>query len=503
MDNKQQKIGALLAYLNVFVKNGVLLIYTPFLIHLVGNVSYGTYQLTTQIVNTLSILALGFSGAYVKFYWEYKSKSDTEVNLLNGIYIIFFSFVAVMSLIIGSLFIFNAKVFFSRTFNDGQLHVLTFLMAIMVVNIALTFISTVFDSFITANQKFVFQQSRILLSTLLQPLLSIPMLLLGAGIKSVVIVQTLITVLFLVLNVRYAVSKLRMRFSFSKKQKSMLKAIMAFSGFIIINDVVDVINNNFPGMIVGSILGPVSVAIYSVAIQIRTIFFQLSISISSVFSPQINKMVSNGVDDESLSKLMTDVGRIQFTVLSFVLGGFVVGGQYFIRLWAGSEFSLSYWMVLLMVFPVLVPLSQNVGIEIQRAKNLHHFRSWVLALFAFINILLTIILAKSIGVLGAVIGYVISILLGNGLMINLYNHKVVGLNMIYFWKAVLPLFVPFSLATMISLMIKHFVELNSFVVFVISLGLYVGIYIIIWSGMKSNRNELDFIKRTLKIKRVK
>lgn len=82
----QIRLGAFLSYLNVIVQNGVYLVYTPLLIHFLGNNQFGLFQLTNQAVSTLALLAVGFSSAYVKFYWEEKTKNNESVERLNGLY---------------------------------------------------------------------------------------------------------------------------------------------------------------------------------------------------------------------------------------------------------------------------------------------------------------------------------------------------------------------------------------------------------------------------------
>lgn len=65
---KQIKTGAVLSYVNIILKNLVNIFYTPLLIHLAGQNNFGIYQLTAQTIATLSILSMGFSGAYIHFF---------------------------------------------------------------------------------------------------------------------------------------------------------------------------------------------------------------------------------------------------------------------------------------------------------------------------------------------------------------------------------------------------------------------------------------------------
>lgn len=484
-------MGAALSYLNILIKNSVFLIYTPLLIRFLGKSDYGMYQLTLQIMSTLSILALGFSGAYVRFYWQSKSESEDHVARLNGVYATIFVVAAALSGIIGFFLSNNVGVFFSDTFSGTELGTFKILLLTLVLNVSLTFVSTIFDSYITANQKFIYQQSRALIATVLQPVLTIPLIIIGFGIELVAIVQLLITLFFLIINVRYAFFKLGFKIKLGMKGSLQLFRQMAiFSSFLVVNDIVDIVNNSFPGLIVGARLGPMSVAIYSIAIQIRSIFFQLSLAISSVYTPMINKMVIEGQPDDSLTDLMIRIGRIQFLILSFVFGGFIIAGQYFIYLWAGKGFELSYWMIVFMIFPVLVPLSQNLGIEIQRAKNVHQFRSWVLGVLAVLNLLLTWYLTPKIGVIGSIYGYIFSVVLGNGILINWYNHSVVGLNMKKYWLNMIRPVLTLVFSVGITFVVTFWLT-SDFLTFGIKVIVYVIVFILMWFLFGSNDDEKE------------
>jgi O-antigen/teichoic acid export membrane protein len=78
-------------------------------------------------------------------------------------------------------------------------------------------------------------------------------------------------------------------------------------------------------------------------------------------------------------------------------------------------------------------LVQNLGIEIQKAKNMHQFRSLVYLFVAIGNFLLSIPMAKRYGGVGSAWGTAIALLIGNGAVMNWYYHRRVGLDMKYFW----------------------------------------------------------------------
>lgn len=130
------------------------------------------------------------------------------------------------------------------------------------------------------------------------------------------------------------------------------------------------------------------------------------------------------------------IGRIQFIILSFILSGFILYGRTFLNLWAGEGYSDAYYISLLIMIPAIIPLSQNIGILILQAKNMHRFRSVVYILIAIVNVLISIPLAKLYGGVGAALGTALANLAGQICTMNWYYYKKVGINIPGYWKQI-------------------------------------------------------------------
>ncbi len=124
-------------------------------------------------------------------------------------------------------------------------------------------------------------------------------------------------------------------------------------------------------------------------------------------------------------------------LLMLVLTGFIFVGMPFIQAWGGAEYAPAYWVALLLIGPVTVPLIQNIGIEIQRAKNMHQFRSKVYFCMAIGNAIVSVPLGMKFGGIGCALGTAISMIVGNGFIMNWYYQTHIGLDMVYFWKRIL------------------------------------------------------------------
>ena len=68
-------------------------------------------------------------------------------------------------------------------------------------------------------------------------------------------------------------------------------------------------------------------------------------------------------------------------------------------------------IVLLLIIPGMVPLTQNLGIEMQRAQNLHKYRSIIYGAMAIGNLAISIWLCQYLGAIGCAIGTAIAVAL--------------------------------------------------------------------------------------------
>lgn len=490
----QRRIGAVLSYINIIAKNLVTFLYTPLLLRLVGQADYGLFQMTNSVMLSLSLLSMGFSSAYVKFYISYKVNDDyKQIRKLNALYLLLFGFISLIAFVIGIVLVFNVGDIFGRSLDTREINIMKYLMSIMVVDVAVTFISSVFDSNIIVNERFIFQQSRQLMQTFLVPMICIPMIFMGLGVISIELTQLIVTTIFLLLNINYCIKKLDMHFDFTHLEISLLKELGAFSFFIFLNQIVDLVNNNMPNFVLGIFQGAKMVATFSLAIQIKNMFFMLSTSVSSMFVPKINELVNMHESKTELTDLMIKVGRIQMSILFFVLGGFIVVGKYFVYIWAGKQNMDAYFLVILMILPSIIPLSQNLGIEIQKAMNKHIFRSITYVIFAVVNILITILGSIRFGLIGASMGFVVSVLCANGLLMNWYYSKKMHLEIKRYWRKTLNVTLPFVITTIPLWILQEKIVINNLGKFILFGVIYCFVYIVLYLVLSINDYEKNLL----------
>ena len=491
----QLKAGVVLSYITTAVSIIIQLSYMPVMIRLLGQSEYGLYSLVSGVVSYLSLFSLGFSGAYMRFF-AMNRDDRTKTASLNGMFLTLFTVLAVMATICGIILSFFPKQIFGDKLSAAELSKAKVLMLILVINIAASLIGCLLDSIISAHEQFVFQRIVNLVSTLISPFVTLPLLLMGYQSIMLVTVTTVLTFIRIAVNIWFCFKKIKIPVSFKNFEWSLLRKIAVFSSFLFINSIIDQINWNVDKLILGHTSGTSEVAVYGVASQFNSLFMTFSTTVSSVFAPRVNLIAvqKEYACNTEFTSLMAKIGRIQFMILGLPTLGLIVFGKYFIvNIFAGEGYENAYTVALFLILPALIPLIQNIGIEMQRALNKHQFRSIIYLIMAIGNVLISIPLAKNFGAVGAAMGTALSLLIGNGLIMNVFYHKALSIDMKYFWKEIIKAFKGMIIPIIAAIYIMRCVTFKNLTVFLTSIIAFIVIYcasVIAFSCNKEEKNLL-------------
>lgn len=498
----QLKMGVILSYFSTGLNMLIQLLYTPIMIRLLGQSEYGLYTLVGSVVSYLSLFSLGFTGAYLRFYSKKKAEDDSDgIARLNGMFLSLFLTMSAFAFVCGMILVQFPRQIFGGNLSVSELHTAQILMGILVINISLTFPSGLLDSMVSAHEKFLFQRIVTLLGVLFNPLLTLPLLLMGFGSIAVVSVTTLITVIKLLVNILYCKKILHIRFAYDGFDFQILREISGFSFFLFLNMIIDQINWSVDKFILGRVSGTGAVAIYGVGAQINSLVITFSTAVSSVFAPRVNRIAAeNAIDKkQKFTALFTRVGRIQYLILMLIVSGFVIFGKYFITdIYSTVEYEQAYPVAMLLIIPAFVPLIQNLGIEIQRSVNKHQIRSIIYLIMAFLNVIISIPLAKTFGPVGSALGTAIGLILANGIIMNIYYQRGLGMDMIAFWKSIFSLSKGMVIPMLLGICIMKLVTFRNIGIYFLIIVLYSSVYCTSMWIFGMNKEEKELLVKPLR-----
>ena len=498
-ENKQRKSGAILSYVSIIINCVIQLLYTPLLIKMLGQSEYGLYSLVASIIGYLTVLDFGFGNAIIVYTAKYRAQGKyEEEKKLHGMFKAIFIIIGFVAALLGIiLFLFSDKIF-GNTMTEIELQKMKIMMLILSFNLMLTFSFSIYNSIISAYEKFTFQKIIAIMSAILKPVLMIPLLFMGFKSIALSVIITIVNIIVVFSNYYYCKNKLKVTTKFLGFDKTLFNVILGYSIWIFLGVIVDKANWSVDQFVLGAVSGTIAVSIYSIASTLNLLFINLSTAISGVLLPKMSKMVANKASSEELTNEFIKVGRIQYYIIFLMCSGLVLFGKEFIILWAGEGFSESYYVALLLIIPVCIPLIQNLGLSIMQAMNKFKFKSITTFIMAIFNIIISIFLAKRWGATGAAMGTTLALIICNIVLINIYYYKEIKLNIFKFWNNIFKMSVPFIIPLIIILLVMYYTNLTGIKNFIIYGGLYTILYSLTAYILVMNQYEKNIVNNVLR-----
>lgn len=494
MKKDQVKAGAMLSLVSLLISNLIPFIYTPIMLRILGQAEYGLYGIASSFMGYINLLNFGIGGTIVRYIVKYRASGDVEgEERILGLFIKIYSVIGAVILVAGTSLALNLD-FYDRSLTSEELSLLKKLVLLMTLNTALFLPLSPFGSMITAHEQFVFDKLASMAFTLGGPVLNLILLYQGYGSLGLVAASVACNIMSCLIQVWYVIKKLHLRPSFAKVDGGILKEILRFSVFVFLGQIVDMLYWSTDKLIIGWAIGTVSTAIYNIGASFNGYITQISTAISGVLMPRITSMAVKDTPKEEFTNLFIKVGRIQFIVISFIVSAFVAFGRQFIGIWAGEGYEDAYYVALLTMLPVTVPLIQNTGLNILYATNKHKFRSTVYACIAVLNAVFTFLWVESNGIIGAAMATCFAYVIGNILIINWYYYRKIGIDIPLFWKNILKMSpAPLVMGTIWWFLLDA-LTVNSWISFFSLALVYTAIYFFLAYKFMMNDYEKNLIR---------
>lgn len=492
MPTNQLKAGAILNYVVIILNTLVGLLYTPFMLRMMGQNEYGLYSLVASVISYLTILDLGLGNAVIRYTAKFRAENKQEEQYeMFGMFFVLYLIIGVLALFAGSALYLNVDNLFGDTMSTLELDKARIMMIMLIFNLAFTFPMSIFGSVITAYERFVFPRVVNIVRILLNTIVMICLLKMGYKAVAMVVVQTVFNVLTLLLNFIYCKKELKIKMYFRKFNWSFLKEVAVYSFWIFLNVIMDKIYWSTGQFVLGAMVGTAAVAVFAVAIQLQNMYMQFSTAISGVFLPKITSIVTTSDDRKIISDLFIKTGRIQYMIMAFVLSGFIVFGKHFIALWAGPDYQDAYIISVLFFVSLLTPLIQNLGITILQARNQMRFRSLLYIIIAFAALALQILFAKKWGGIGCAIAVSGALIIGQGFIMNIYYSRKQGLDILTFWKEIGKMSIVPLILSVSAIFIMNSIIIDSWLYLLIAIVCFTSIYLPLFWIFSMNQYEKD------------
>lgn len=495
----QLKAGAALNYVVILLNTAVGLLYTPYMLRMMGQSEYGLYSLVASVIAYLTVLDLGLGNAVIRYTAKFRAEGKTKEQYeMFGMFLALYSIISVVALIGGMGLYLNVDRMFGGTMTEIELSHARIMMLILVFNLVVTFPMSIFGSIMSAYERFVFPKVINIIRIILNTVVMIVLLEMGYKAIAMVIIQTLFNVATLVINYLYCKYRLQIKIQFAKIQWGFLREVAIYSFWIFLNVIMDRVYWSTGQFILGIVAGTAAIAVFAVAIQLHSMYMQFSTAISSVFLPKVTGMVTLRNNEAEISELFIKTGRIQNIIMSMILFGFITFGRAFIALWAGPEYNDAYIIACLFFISLYIPLIQNLGITILQARNQMKFRSLLYIGIAAVALVLQYYFAKMWGGIGCAVAISGALFIGQGVIMNIYYKVRQGIDIKKFWKEIAKMnIVPLIMSACFMYAIYD-APIDSWLKLALWMGLYAIMYIAVLYKFSMNKYERNLFREPIK-----
>lgn len=492
----QLKAGAALNYVVIILNMLVGLLYTPYMLRMMGQSEYGLYSLVASVISSLTVLDLGLGNAIVRYTAKYRAEGKIKEQYeMFGMFLMLYIVIGIVAFGVGLGLYFNVDSLFGATMSFEELDKARIMILFLIFNLAVTFPMSIFGSIITAYERFVFPKVVNIIRIILNTVVMICLLEMGYKAVAMVFLQTVFNLATLIINYFYCKYKLQIKIFFRNFQLGILKEVAVYSFWIFLNVIMDRIYWSTGQFVLGAFVGTTAVAVFAIAIHLEHMYMQFSTAIAGVFLPKVTGMVARNDNRKEISDLFIRTGRIQYIVMAFILTGFIVFGRDFINLWAGEDYESAYAITLLFFVSLIIPLIQNLGITILQARNQMKFRSLLYIVIANVSLVFQIILAQEYGGMGCAIAIAGALFLGQGLIMNIYYHKKQDLDIWIFWKEIMKMSIVPIVLCVSSMFLMRNNNLNNWFDLGMAIAIFTMIYVPAFFRFSMNQSERDlFIK---------
>lgn len=442
-DAASRKKGVIVSAAYIVGQVAVNLVYVPLLLTTIGQDEYGLYQLVGSIVSYIAALNGVLSAGVGRFYSKYKAEDnvdgmDATIATANAVY----NIVGLIAVAISFLLIPMVRVAYSSSLDQTQLAEMGAMLIILALNTVVSLKNTITTAVLQANEEFLFWKGSRLAFLMIQPVFVLGAVALLPNALMVTIVIFVNNIMCSLAQRSYCVIRMGLSYRRGKFERRLAKSISVFSLSVLLATIADQIFWNADKMLVAYFYGTSVTAVYSIGAQIYSSYMYAGQIIPGVFFQKVSELYHQKKDLEAISALFARVGRLSSMLCLAVLLGFICLGGDFIRIWAGDGYEEAYAVAVIVMIPFTIDLVQNLGITILQVMDKYLFRGVMYIFLSLVNIVMTLYFLKKYGIAGAAAATGISMFIGNGIVMNVYYSKVVGLNIGLFWKQVAGLSAP-------------------------------------------------------------
>lgn len=455
-NTKQIKIGAMLSYFAIILNVGAGLLYTPWMVKMIGQSQYGLYTLANSLIS-LFLVDFGLSSATARYVSKYRAENNIQKvnNFLGIIYKLYLIIDGLIFLTLIIVYFFIDVIYKNLT----PLEIAQFKVVYIIAGLfsVINFPFVTLNGILTAYEEFIHLKLSEVLYRLMLVAIMIAVLLNGGGLYSLVIVNAVVGLVVIAYKLIVIKRKLPINVNLYYRDVGLTKDLFGFSAWSTVSTLAQRLVFSITPTVLGIVANSAAIAVFGIVSTIEGYVFVFTTAINGMFMPTITRAFHKSDAAKELNPLFIGVGKFQYAINGLIVAVFFAVGMQFIELWMGHDYSTAYYGILLTIVPGLFYNSLQIANTSLIVTNKVKYQAFVNMFMGVINIVLAFILSKRFGVLGACISIFIAFTVRN-IILNIICYKVLKLDIFRFIRdCYIRMSIPICISVLIGFLMNRII----------------------------------------------
>jgi O-antigen/teichoic acid export membrane protein len=433
MQNRSK--GIALSYLHTVVNMVCGLFLSVFLLRVLGDTEYGIYQTIASFANCLVLLEFGMGTVIVRNISMCRGRGADPEEIRRNISTIWTMTWLLCGLIIAVsvLFYLCIPTIYADSMSPEQASYAQQIFVFITGYLILAFLLQTVNGIILAYEHYAYAPIQTTVRTLIRMILLTVLMQYRYAIL-IAVIDVVVNGVCLAVSYGFCTKRLSVKLLPGVCDRAVLRAALPLCLAIFLQAIVNQANNNAAKFIIGIVMSPESVTLYSVALYIFSIFSSLTTIPVSMYAPAVTRKVGQGLQGKQLAGELVASCRLTTLIGGLVFFGFVAVGRQFVNLMYGQAYLQAWYIAVILMAPMYINMANGVLVNVLDAMNKRMSRSMVLIISTGLNIVLTVFWLDRWGLLGAAAAMALSTFLGQVLTMNVYYQKVLRIPVLWLFR---------------------------------------------------------------------
>ncbi len=426
--------GASLRVLLLGANIGVSFYLMPFLIHALGDYWYGFWTLVGTFMGYYGLFDFGLSSAVTRFISRAYGKGDLkDMNIVLNTSIVLFCFIGLAVLLVTVVISFLGPRFFDT---PAEIALFRTVILILGADMALSFPMRAFSGTLISKIRYDLVVSASLTTIAIRTTLIIYFIGSGYGLIALALITLLVNLCRYTMNIIFVRREFpEMKLDRQYFDRTRIKSLFNYSKYTFITQVADRLRFKVDSFVIASFLDLSSVTIYFIAARMMEYFSDLIRSFLGLLTPVFSQYEAKGEFD-TIRLIFIRATKISSALTIFAGGSIIFYWQFFIETWMGPEYSASCPLLYVLCSGSILGLMQTPSVGLLYGISKHKYYAISNTGEGILNVLVSIILIQTYGLLGVAIGTLTGMVVFKLFVQPIYISRVINLSLLSYYRII-------------------------------------------------------------------